>query len=303
MPVRAARSKQKGTVSYGLSVQPILYIRHFPHRKAILSSNWKNKYIHAAIPAAKARLTRDGVGMEPLVFHQHRGRCQEHHLHYLVLQNFNNVSEMRWFRSASTATSIIARPWFVYLNTANSGYQGLALLLDIIAFGRLVLRHRLEYLKLQVTTCEAVRKGMRRYIGVVCRAILEEAGLKEWGIIDRDVSANSYSFPDERCKQYGLLFVVMTIKSGIYGEKYDGIDSPSPTLERTHKRKRHLWNNICRRDVEGAVGTGENVLQRVSAQSVLQALRKFEGDHQGFNQLERREVDRWLASWGCSPDE
>lgn len=210
---------------------------------------------------------------------------------------------MRWFRSVSSSTSIIARPWLVYLNTASSSYQALALLSDIISMGRLVLKHRLGYVKHQVIKSEAMRKEMRRTRGMVCRKILEHVGLTEWGFGEREVFANDLMFPSERCKRYGLLFAVMTINSGIYGEKYHGIDGPSAILERTRARKGLFGKGTCGWNTEETGATDMALLERVSAQSVLEQLRGFEGSRDGFLELERNEVDRWLISWGSNPKE
>lgn len=217
-----------------------------------------------------------------------RGRCLEHRSNFMVLENFNKVSEVRWWRSVFSATWIIARPWRVYLNSADDGMQALALLSDIIAIGRLVFKHRLGYVRKQIMRCEKMRKSMRQTAGIVCNAILMEVGLKEWGLIEEKMFEDNYSFPGERCKRYGLLFIVLTIKSDMYGgRRKDEEGSRAPTLERRR------YKSLLR------CASGSTNAARVSAHSVIQKLRDYSGSRDEFKAIEKREVDRWLVSWGC----
>lgn len=165
---------------------------------------------------------------------QWRGERIGHTRHVVLLKDYDTGSEVRWWRLISSGVWLMSQPWLVHLDSQAQMLQSLELLADIVAIERLVLHFERESLYRDLKS-DTVLKGIMGTPGITCNAILGHLNLREWGCFDDSLVAalkkNNFDWKDNLAKEYGLLFLLLTVKSGIYGGRLLEPEGPTPTLE------------------------------------------------------------------------
>ncbi|GAB0496986.1 hypothetical protein MMPV_008308 [Pyropia vietnamensis] len=169
-----------------------------------------------------------------------------------------NHPPLRWWRSLTNAAHVVASPSRVYLERRHSAIVALALAVDLVVAGDLILHFFADYLRSLVNSPH-FRKSLDT-TAATCNRFFAEVGLAtQWG----PISAQSAAFgtPEgfrncTRGERYGIVFFLLTESSGNFAvEPHSlslGIDLVQQ-LSKIDRQRRDVETDRQGRDVETEV--------------------------------------------------
>lgn len=202
----------KGSLCRATPCNALMYVRNFP------SKYYNPLFLLNTCGGVQAHRIPRKVVSERLL--QWRGERIAHTGHVVMLRDYDSGPEVRWWRLISSGVWLISRPWIVHIDSQAQMLQALELLADIVAIGRLILHFERDFVYEQLKS-EPVRKAITGTAGTICNAILVELNLQEWGCFDDSLvtalAQDHFDLKENLAREYGLLFLLLTVKSNIFG--------------------------------------------------------------------------------------
>lgn len=127
-----------------------------------------------------------------------------------------NHPPLRWWLSLTNAAHVVATPSRVYLEGQDTAVAALALAVDLVVAGDLVLHYFEDYLRSLVRSPHFLKS--LDTTAATCNQFFEKVGLaNQWGPIS--ASSSSFATPDgfskcTRGQKYGMVFFLLTEASG-----------------------------------------------------------------------------------------